>query len=225
MEIEFTSLRLDDRRLRNSTLIKAEYELCPRVHNLFLTPTKLLRCREAIIRSDEGSLIANAWECNLKRARIALRADIALDMAPYCGDDVALFQNAAQRAFNPMLFMSLIGAVTGDLSFIHHAKTILISWASAVPLPGTHLVLCKKKKGGISLAGLIISRFMDRVAESFRILASSMDARERSDVLLWIQALGGTVRTSHEFWLAYHKGQGPRYISYFYIGTTLLKII
>jgi hypothetical protein len=107
------------------------------------------------------------------------------------------------------LFLSIVGAVSQKSVFIERAKDILLLWARSLPLAGTALVATRKKKGGISLAGLMISRFMDRIVESFWIISSAMSASEREEILAWFAALGQAVVVSHKFWLEHHEIEGP----------------
>ena len=185
------------------------YELDPDVPNLFFTPAKLLSTREAVYSASEGSLIAKSWEYSLKRARKASHAEI-FDFIPYSGDDVNTFQEVAMRVFNPLLFMTIAGAISSDHSLIDKGRVIILMWARAYPLPGTCLITSAKRKGGISLAGLMIARFVDRIAESYRILAGAMSEAEKRVVEAWFQALGKTIKRSHIYWLNNHEKEGPR---------------
>ena len=125
------------------------------------------------------------------------------------GKNVLQFQKAAQKSFNPLLFLSIVGAITSNTTYLHKARSILLMWSRGSPLPGISLAATKKHKGGISLCGLMISRLLDRIIESYHILASCMTHLERCEVLDWLKGLGKTIKLSHEYWLNHHEIEGP----------------
>lgn len=214
MEAGIDSLSLDENEPANEQhwAIKQSggYELDPEVPSLFFTPAKLLSTREAVYAAPEGSLLAKAWEYSLQRARQASHADMG-DFVPYNGDDVDTFQEVAMKVFNPLLFMATVGAISSDHSLIDKGKYVLLLWARANPFPGICLITSTKRKGGISLAGLMIARFMDRLAESYRILAAAMSGPEKRAMEIWFHSLGDTIKRSHIYWLNNHAKEGPRY--------------
>ncbi|CAN0395498.1 unnamed protein product, partial [Ectocarpus fasciculatus] len=131
------------------------------------------------------------------------------DFVPYNGDDVDTFQEVAMKVFNPLLFMATVGAISSDHSLIDKGKYVLLLWARANPFPGICLITSTKRKGGISLAGLMIARFMDRLAESYRILAAAMSGPEKRAMEIWFHSLGDTIKRSHIYWLNNHAKEGP----------------
>jgi hypothetical protein len=197
---------------------EAVYELCEDTPNLWITPTSFAQIRIAI--SKPNSIHASAYKKIQRYTTQIFVTDDLSKFKPYCGDDKDVFMEHAQATFNSMLYLALVGAVSSNSAYLSISKQILLSWAMTLPTPGTHLADNSHPARLLTATGLTISRFIDRIIESYRILAASMTTTEIFFVKRWLIALGATIKCSHEFWLEKYKVAGPQnHLSWHIFGT------
>lgn len=179
---------------------------------MWITPESFARIRLAI--SKPKSIHAAAYkeiETMTKQIFLGSNCDI-LKFKPYCGKDINMFIHRAAATFNPLLCLSIVGAISNNEAYLTISKQVLLSWAMTVPSPGTMLVDDSHPAKLLAATGLTISRFIDRIIESYRILSASMTHTEVFFVKRWLIALGATIKESHEFWLDMYKLAGPQHI-------------
>ena len=175
---------------------------------VFLTEEVLENLRVEIPLLEKGSHRLKAWETIYQRAEKAMK----LDPAPfaYTGTNFEEYIKAAEATMNPMLFLSFCGAIMNKRKYIEKATSILLEWARANPLPGTQLARPEKGKR-LTNTGLTLARFLDRIVETYRLVAESMmDSRDRGLVVRWIHEMGKSIQKSHMFWLNHHEVEGPQ---------------
>ena len=184
------------------------YELREDSPNCFLTPETFAKIRIAI--SKPHSIHATAYKALKKHSKQIFVANDLSKFRPYCGKDKDRFLQHAKTSFNSMLYLAVDGAISSTAAYLTISKQILLSWAMALPAPGTLLADKSHPSRRLTATGLQIGRFIDRIVETFRILAASMTNTEIFFVKRWLIALGETIKSSHEFWLEKYKTEGPQ---------------
>ena len=140
---------------------------------------------------------------------------------PYCGKDNNIFIRDASTTFNSILYLSVVGAISSNEAYLSTSKQVLLSWAMTLPPPGTMLIDESHPAKLLTATGLTISRFIDRIIETYRILSASMTNTEIFFVKRWLIALGATIKASHDFWLRLYQLAGPQHILSWHIFGTL----
>jgi hypothetical protein len=200
-------------------------ELSDDIPCLFLTQDRLVQLRSEIPSAYPESIMLTTWEVLHSRAKNAMKIDLTHSVA-YTGSVHTEFITAAQDTMNPMLFLSICGAVMNDQDYLRKAGAILIDWATASPLPGTMLCHPSPKKR-LTSTGLTLARFLDRIVESLRILAGSvLSQADTAAIVRWIHELGKTIKASHEHWLEHHQVEGPQnHLSWHVFGMALAGMV
>jgi hypothetical protein len=116
---------------------EAVYELCENSPNCYLTPKSFAKVRIAIAKPH--SIHAAAYQKIQRYTKKIFVSDDLSKFKPYCGKEKKLFLTHAQASFNSMLYLAVIGAVSSNYAYMSLAKQILLSWAMALPAPGTLL--------------------------------------------------------------------------------------
>jgi hypothetical protein len=177
------------------------YALMRGIPDLYLTQERLEKIRENICTASPGSLTVLVWEDISKLTDAELMHHSEMKMKAYTGRDVSEWVRHAQDSFNTILVLAFAGAILSDFIYLEAARKMLIAWATADPLPATQLSDLQK-------SGLCISRFLDRIVESYRILALSMTSDMQDKVIHWIHCLGHAVKASHLYWLEHLQAEG-----------------
>jgi hypothetical protein len=184
------------------------YELRDDFPNCFMTPDILAGIRHAIVTNPK-SLRAEAFAALASHAEQIFLSNELVSFKPYCGKDKDIFIRCASISFNTMLYLAAVGAVTSRIDYLSVSKHILLSWAMALPAPGSQLEETHPVKYLIA-TGLAISRFIDRIVETYRILSAMMSNTEIFFVKHWLLAMGATIKRSHEFWIETYQESGPK---------------
>lgn len=183
------------------------YELREDMPDCFLTPVSFAQIRRAVF-SKTHSIKTDAYsKIESYTKNIFCRDDISA-FKPYCGKDKNTFIKHAQISFNSMLYLAFVGAVESNKGYLSVSKHILLSWSMALPAPGTQIQDSHSLKR-LTATGLTISRFIDRIIETYRILASYLTNTETFFVKNWLIELGATIKLSHQFWLETFQMEGP----------------
>jgi hypothetical protein len=168
---------------------------------LFLNQSLLEKIRLNRSLWTSNSLYSHLWNLLFQRALQALDLDLTTERyLPYNGRNYLEFISSAENVMNSMLYLSFIGAIESNYELLYKGKNILLLWAKSSPYPG---IMLEKE------AGLTLSRFLDRICESYSILRPLLSAEENESVLIWLRHIGCKILQDHHYWLTHHQIQGP----------------
>lgn len=208
----------DTEDLNRAIESSSSYELFEDMPNLWMTPAALAEIRIAIAKPN--TIHAAAYEKIQVSAKYVFADSFP---KPYCGKDIDIFIRDASATLNSILYLSVVGAISSSEAHLSIGKQVLLSWAMTLPPPGTMLIDESHPCVSLSRTGITLSRFIDRIIESYRILSASMTNTEIFFVKRWLIALGVTIKASHEFWLKMYQLAGPQYILSWHIFGIILS--